>query len=237
MAKLEKISPQEAQLKLEKLEEKEFSLENTYQHLQSLMSEKYLVDKSPTYAVDKKILEKAELMEKKPFYIHLVRHPLSVIESFVKNRFDKMLGIQEDPRKYAEKIWYTYNSNILDFLTNIPQKRWAIISYEELVQNPSKIVQQLCSRLQLKFEEEMLNPYGKDRMIHGIHENSLTIGDPNFLKHNKIETRLANSWERHLDKVSQMSKETIILAKQFGYSFTKQDTKQKLYPLAPAPLT
>ncbi|NHZ69837.1 MAG: SDR family NAD(P)-dependent oxidoreductase, partial [Thermotogales bacterium] len=57
-----------------------------YGALQALCAPRILVDKSPSYAFDRRILERAESLFEHARYIHLVRHPISVIESFVRMR-------------------------------------------------------------------------------------------------------------------------------------------------------
>src|SRR5262249_1747679 len=144
--------------------------------------------------------KKAEALDAHPFYIHLVRHPLAVMESFVRNRFDKLLSIKDDPWVFAALLWRQYNSNIDTFLAAIPTDRWMRIRYEDLVAQPFATMKELCDRLNLKFDGRVLQPYEGDRMTGGLHGVSLPLSDPNFKKHDRIESDLGGAWEEHLDK-------------------------------------
>ncbi|GAX60235.1 polyketide synthase/nonribosomal peptide synthetase [Candidatus Scalindua japonica] len=214
---LEGLSLEKAKERMQELETKNLTISESYQYLQKLAGDRYVVDKSPSYAMDKSILERAEEISQNPFYIYLVRHPLAVMESFVRNRFDKMLGIKEDPWLFSEKMWREMNANIRSFLSTKPQNRWAEIRYEDLVRNPEKTMKSLCSYLNIEFEKSMLSPYDGNKMTKGIHGVSIQIGDPNFTKHRKIESKFANIWEKHLDKSNQLSPQTIRLAEELNY--------------------
>ncbi len=226
---LENLSSEEAVERMRTFEEQELSISEIYQFLQKQAGERYLVDKSPSYAMDFAVLERAERISEEPFYLFLVRHPLSVIESFVRNRFDKLLGIEEEPGEYAENLWLKYNTNLLTFLSQIPQRRQILIRYEELVQEPEKVMKKLCSQLGIAFQVSMLHPYEGKRMTSGLHEGtSITIGDPNFTKHHGIDSTLAKVWET--DKLARLHPQTLQLAQKLGYSIEIP----KEYGLSPA---
>ncbi|HDN26375.1 MAG TPA: SDR family NAD(P)-dependent oxidoreductase, partial [Thioploca sp.] len=226
---LENLSSEEAVERMLTFEEQELSISEIYQFLQKQAGERYLVDKSPSYAMDFAVLERAERISEEPFYLFLVRHPLSVIESFVRNRFDKLLGIEEEPGEYAEQLWLKYNTNLLTFLSQIPQRRQILIRYEELVQQPEKVMKKLCSQLGIAFQVSMLHPYEGKRMTSGLHEGtSITIGDPNFTKHHGIDSTLAKVWEK--DKLARLHPQTLQLAQKLGYSIEIP----KEYGLSPA---
>ena len=228
---LEGLSIDEANQRMKELEQQKLSVQAIYQRLKELARGRYIVDKSPTYGTDPKILQRAEQMSSDVFYIYLVRHPLSVIESFERNRFDKLMGIKEDPWKFAENMWLRMNTNIQNFLGTVPRERWIRIRYEDLVKAPEKKMKELCSFLNLAFTKDMLNPYEGERIEGGLHkETSLSIGDPNFTKHKRIEAGFADAWKRQLDKVNRLSVESKQLARKYGYAFSVT----KSYGLAPA---
>src|SRR5206468_1745548 len=80
-----------------------------------LAGERVLVDKSPTYALDLETLARADRYFEAPRYIHLVRHPYTMIESFVRARLDTLLGPnlfkqpEVDPYVVAEMVWANSN--------------------------------------------------------------------------------------------------------------------------------
>ncbi len=233
VANLENLSPQEALARISELESQELSIKGIYEYLQEKAGGRFIVDKSPSYAADKAVLARAEEISNNAFYIHLVRHPSAVVESFIRNRFDKLLGIKTDPRLYAEQLWVNYNNNLIEFLAEVPQNRRLSIRYEDLVKYPEKTMTDLCSRLNIEFEDAMLQPYSGDRMTDGLHVNSITIGDPNFKTHEIIDASLANSWTEAAGKVGKLNDATVQLARELGYSFeTSNDNR-----LSPAQTT
>ncbi|NET48062.1 MAG: alpha/beta fold hydrolase, partial [Merismopedia sp. SIO2A8] len=158
--------------------------------------DRLLVDKSPTYAMHRPTLDRAEALFRNAKYIHLVRHPYSVMESFVRMRMDKLLGIPTShPYQLAEQIWRQSNQNILDFAATIDGDRYHLIQYEDLVRDPSATLSHLCQFLCIDLEPSLLNPYEGDRMTDGVHDTSLSLGDPNFLLHQRIDPSLAEAWK------------------------------------------
>src|SRR5262249_31497398 len=77
----------ESKREVERLEKEDASVQSVYELLQGKSAPRKLIDKSPTYASDFGALQRAEMMFQGAKYIHLVRHPYSVIESFVRMRF------------------------------------------------------------------------------------------------------------------------------------------------------
>ncbi len=229
LTELEKISTENGVAQLETLQADGISVAETYTLLQRLAGERYVVDKSPTYALESDILQRAEQLSESPLYIHLIRHPLSVAESFVRNRFDKLFSIEGDAWEYAGRLWHKMNSNIAGFLQGIPPHRQLQLHYEQLVSDPAENMQALCRFLNVPFEESMLNPYEGDRMTDGLHQHSIPIGDPNFSKHNKIEAAYANAWEAHKDMLGKFDQKTIELAEQLGYVFDRSDINKELH--------
>ena len=95
--------------------EQEAPVTQVYKWMQDAVSPRILIDKSPTYGSEYETLLCAETYFENPKYIHLVRHPYSVIESFVRNRMEKLGGIEtRNPSRFAEQVWCETNANILD---------------------------------------------------------------------------------------------------------------------------
>ena len=167
-----------------------------YQFLQELAGNQILIDKSPTYANSRVTLERAEVIFGSAKYIHLVRHPYAVIESFSRMRMDRLVSSDEQVNPYllAEEIWTKSNQNTLEFLAQVPPERQHRIYYEDLVTDPSQIMQSMCAFLEIEFTPALLNPYQGERMTDGVHSQSMSVGDPNFLQHSQIEANLAQAW-------------------------------------------
>ncbi len=145
---LEGISIQEAVRCVEEWENEKLTVAETSQWLLRKTKGRYLVDKCPMYAMDKRILERAECFAPKPFYIHLIRHPLAVAASYVKNRFHKILG-HDDPWAKSDVLWQESNTNIHYFLGQIPTEQHMMFRYEELVKEPEKILKSFCFHMGL----------------------------------------------------------------------------------------
>ncbi len=178
------------------LVERNASIQEVYGLLQDLAGSRVLLDKSATYATSLEILERAEDLFEDPKYIALTRHPYAVIESFVRNRMDKLVSAGDaDPYWLAEHVWATTNRNILRFLQTIDQTRWQHVRYEDLVREPRETLTRLCEFLGIPFEDAVLEPYQGSRMTDGVRPQSKPIGDPNFLNHAGIEAALGDAWK------------------------------------------
>jgi len=93
--------------------------------------------------------------------------------------------------------------------------------YEELVKEPNNILSQLCDFLNIDFDSALLQPYKGDRMTEGVYESSLSISDPNFLKHNSVDSSLGDKWKT-IQLPHQLGEETRQIAKQLNYELPNQ---------------
>nr|AFU81773.1 1-hexene synthase 2 [1-hexene ORF2 expression construct pBbS7k-hexORF2] len=206
-----------SQALIKDLESQNLSIQQVYGMLQENIAPRLLVDKSPTYAMEPTILERGEALFANSKYIYLVRHPYSVIESFVRMRMQKLVGLgEENPYRVAEQVWAKSNQNILNFLSQLEPERQHQIRYEDLVKKPQQVLSQLCDFLNVPFEPELLQPYQGDRMTGGVHQKSLSISDPNFLKHNTIDESLADKWKT-IQLPYPLKSETQRIASQLSY--------------------
>ena len=178
------------------LEARDLSIWQTYEYLRVLCQGRYLVDKSPTYGTQLDTLLKAEEIDHNARYIFLCRHPLAMINSFVKNRFDKMLGLSGDPWQLGEQMWTDINGNIIDFFARIPDDRKVYVRYEDMVTQPEVAMRSVCDMLGVGYEAAMIEPYSGDRMTTGLHEQSMSIGDPRFLTHTAIDAKVAEAYKQ-----------------------------------------
>ena len=192
---LKGIDAAESQQLVDNLIQENLSIKEVYQLLQQLAGDRLLVDKSPTYASNRETIAKAENLFNNAKYIHLVRHPYAVIESFTRMRMDKLISSGDtNPYKLAESIWNDSNQNILEFAREIDPERYYLVRYEELVSQPQQVMEGICNFLDIPFDPAVLTPYQGDRMTDGVHRNSLSLGDPNFSNRNSIEAKLAETW-------------------------------------------
>ncbi len=206
---------------LTRFEQEKLPVSKMYVYLRSYLNDnQYLVDKTPSYGQHLDTLRSAEENLDEPFYIYLYRHPLAVMGSLVKNRFHKLMGTKGDPWEIAEDTWYVRNKNILAFMDEIPLHRQLHVPYESLVEYPEQWMNMLCQKLGITYHPTMALPYRNldKSMVSGVQKNSVMIGDPNFLGHEKIDHKLASAWEEHIDKWKDLRPATTSLAKTLSYT-------------------
>ncbi|NER47858.1 MAG: alpha/beta fold hydrolase [Symploca sp. SIO1A3] len=215
-----------SQALVEDLESQNLSIQQVYAKLQELAGKRLLVDKSPTYAMSQETLARAEQLFTGAKYIHLVRHPYSMIESFVRLRMDKLVGKGDaNPYQLAEQVWSNSNQNILNLFQQLEPESHYQVHYEELVKNPAQVMESLCEFIGIPFKEELLQPYEGNRMTDGVHSNSAPINDPNFLKHNSIDPSLGETWKT-IQLPHQLGESTQRLATQLKYELVR-DTETR----------
>lgn len=193
------------------------SIQAVYDKLQQLAGSRLLVDKSPTYGLNRAILERGEQLFTGAKYIHLVRHPYAVVDSFVRNRMHKIFNLEpEDPYRLAELVWHHSNTNIRAFLETVDPQRQYFLRYEDLVTRPETTLERLCQFLMVPFDPAVLTPYQGARMTDGIRSRSLAVDDPNFKQRHRIEPDLAAAW-KHVTLPRPLQAQSQDLASQFNY--------------------
>ncbi|MGB0929747.1 MAG: amino acid adenylation domain-containing protein, partial [Chitinophagales bacterium] len=207
---------------LQKLEQKEYSTTQVFQELQQWAGDHHLLDKSPSYALDSNALKRAEQMfDQKAIYIHLVRHPYSMVKSFEKYHFDQVLHIKKHPfntQELGELVWLQSHKNTVDFLQSIPQNRQFRLQYEELVAQPEKLMRQLCAQIGLDYHPNLITPYQdlNQKMVDGIYKDSRSMSDDKLLKQKGINPKLAETWKK-VKEDNFLSGAIWELAEELGY--------------------
>ncbi len=192
-----------------------------YRRLQEWVAPRTLADKSPAYALDPAALRKADTDFERARYIHLVRHPTPMINSFEKHRMEQVLYLNDHPfdsRKLAELVWTLSHRNITQFLSSVPRRRWHRLSFEDLVQDPVSQMKDLCNALDLPFHNEVAEPYEhlETKMVDGVYSESAPMGDPDFLAHGRIDPSAADAWTSAPER-SPLGDPTWEMAESFGY--------------------
>ncbi len=213
---------------LEKWVQHQLTVPEVYNKLQQTAAPRLLVDKSPTYGFSLDTLKRAEQMFAGAQYIHLVRHPYGVIDSFVRNRMHKIFDITTaDSYDLAEQVWYTSNHNISRFLEGIEPARQFRLRYEDLVADPETLMEQLCNFLGLAFDPAVLTPYQGSRMTDGVRAQSLAVDDPNFRQRDRIDPALAQVWQS-IQLPQRLSPAGQTLAQSFDYPLPREaPTRQR----------
>ncbi|BAU65096.1 Beta-ketoacyl synthase [Stanieria sp. NIES-3757] len=220
---LKRIDAQASQELVANLVKENLSVRDVYQMLQQLAGDRLLVDKSPTYASNQETLAKAEALFTNAKYIHLVRHPYAVIESFARMRMDKLIGAGDsNPYHLGESIWNNSNQNIIDLKDRISSDRYQLVHYEELVAQPEKVMREICDFLAVPFHPRVLNPYQGERMTDGVNNAGMSVGDPNFLNHKQIDANLADAW-REIKLPILLEPLTQTIARQLNYELLQEE--------------
>ena len=175
-----------------------------FEQLQEWVGDRLIVDKSPSYALDAEALEKALSDFPNARFIHLVRHPYSMVKSFEKYHMDQVLYLHPhdfSAQQLGELVWLESQTTTTIFLKNVPKNQQFRMVYEDLVQNPETVMRQMCEALEIPFHEGLLDPY-KDldkKMTDGIHRDSRSMGDTHFDQKKKIEAKKAEDWKGVLE--------------------------------------
>jgi phthiocerol/phenolphthiocerol synthesis type-I polyketide synthase E len=218
LMELEKLDSPAGAALVDRLVADDASAQDVYRRLQEKSAPRLLVDKTPTYAMDVETLERAERMFEGNKYIYLYRHPLPVMESILRMRFDRLFAAglfgdaDVDPYVVAETVWALSNRNLLNFFDGIGRERCHWVRYEDLVADPTKVMTGVAHFLGLEFDERMVQPYDgkKDRMMGGL-------GDPNILQHQGIEKKMGESWKR-IKWPRAFDASTLAVVERLGYS-------------------
>ncbi len=217
---------EEAKQYVSSCQEQRMSSKDLFGSIQRWVAPQVLVDKTTLYAVDPKVLDRAEADFEDPYYIHLVRHPCGMIRSFVKARLDQSFFRWPDkplfsPAQLAELVWQIAHDNIVTFLRRIPESRQCAIRYEDVVSDPRGRMTSLCERLGIPFEDSMTQPYrdADKKMVDGIYKGSVSrqVGDPFFDKHTDIDPAVAEAWRAELSE-GALGDRTRELARELGYA-------------------
>ncbi len=219
LKEIKHLSTAEAEKIMRDIENKDTTVKDFYHFLQEGLQQKLLVDKTPSYALDPAILQRAEEDFDQPLYIHLLRHPYAMIYSFIEAKLDKNFFKYKHPfnrQQLAELIWLNSHQNILDFLQRIPGERHILLRFEDLLFRPEAEIRRLCDFLSLPFSEEMLQPYQGQKMTDGLKDSSQMVGDFKFYLHQNINNNVADKW-RKFHKEDFLSARTEELAALFNY--------------------
>jgi amino acid adenylation domain-containing protein len=203
------------------LTERGLSCRECFGLLQEWARPRMIVDKSPSYALDPGVLARAEEDFDAPLYIHLVRHPLAMIGSFVSYHMNQVLYMRPHefgPSELGELIWAVSHRNVLTFLDGVPRERQHRIAFEDLVAHPEREMVRLCERLGLVFDPAMVRPYDnlEKKMTDGLYRDSTPMGDTRFLERSSIDPEAAERW-RAVSLDHPLGSLTRELAGRFGY--------------------
>ncbi|HEV2855402.1 MAG TPA: amino acid adenylation domain-containing protein [Thermoanaerobaculia bacterium] len=221
---------------VEEHERRGTSTREFYGLFQQWIGDRLLIDKTPSYALDPAVLERAEEDFRDARYIHLVRHPLGMMLSFEEARVDQTFFRHPHDftlRQLAELVWLVCHQNILSLVSRLPAERVHRVHFEDLVRDPEPELRALCGFLEVEFHPDMLEPYKNKerRMTDGIHPLAKMLGDVKFHTHSRVDPAVADRW-RNAFKGHRLGEETLALAGSFGYGRPGEEGAS-LIPLQP----
>ena len=221
LMELEGCGPDEARAFLEARAARGDSTLELYRRLQERCGGRVLVDKTPSYCLHPEVLRRMERDFESPLYVHLLRHPCAMVDSFEKVSLDQVFF--REPHDFgtaqlAELIWQASHANILDFLEGVPAERRLRLRFEDLVREPRESMLRICALAGLELEEEMLHPYRnvERKMTDGLHAVSIMRGDPKFHRHAGIDPGAAEGW-RQAGREDRLGAATWRVAEALGY--------------------
>ncbi|MBQ4862211.1 non-ribosomal peptide synthase/polyketide synthase [Pseudoalteromonas sp. MMG013] len=220
-------SMEEAVSTMGALEAQNMSTKDFYGFLQNSIEGKILVDKTASYALDLETLKRAEDDFEGAKYIHLVRHPYGMINSFKEVKISQLLFPYDHDYSEAELgelVWTLCHQNILKFLEHVSSDRHHLVTFEELVNEPERVTKELCEFLNIEFTPQMLEPTkdAKGKMTDAIHPLSKMLGDVKFHDHKQIDNNVAERWREFIteDFLGEPASE---VASRFGYQKIDSD--------------
>lgn len=188
LAELQGGDAEAARTALDDLVRRDVAVKDVYALLQEGARGRMLVDKTPLYGLSIEALRRAECYFDQPRYIHLVRHPFAVIDSFVRKRFDRIFTQEAvDPYRFGEDMWAECETNLAAFFREIGPERVFRLKFEDLVADVDGSMRALADFLEIDFHPDMVDPYLGDRIASGL-------GDPDVLNHSRVEPELAERW-------------------------------------------
>ena len=229
------IDAVQARERITNLVERKAGIGEIYDLLQKESGGRLLVDKSPSYAGHFETLQRAEALTNEARYLCLVRHPYSVVESYVRNRMDRLTGSTDtDPYEMAEEVWTVSNQNMMRFMETVDPERSLMVHFEDLVTDPEAISKKVCSFLDIPYNAALVQPYHGERMTDGTTHKSMAIGDPNFLTRDHIDSNLGKVW-RDISLPRPLGKEACGVARHYGYDLLERKSGAELDDKAETP--
>jgi amino acid adenylation domain-containing protein len=244
LMELKQCSAEAARELMQQCEEQQLTTQQFYGLLQDWLGNRTLVDKTPSYALDREILRRAERDFTGTRYLHLLRHPYAMIRSFEEARLEQVFFRHQhhfSQRQLAELVWLVSQQNILEFLATVPAERQYQVHFEELVKEPETVLRGVCEFLGLEYESEMAAPYQSQtkRMVDGIHPLSKMLGDVKFHQHSTVEADAADRWRQQLQAGDLLADETWTIAERLGYPSIEVEglttvpaSRQELQPIS-----
>ncbi len=203
------VGPEEAKAWLAEAEDADLPVPELYRRLQARLQgadgvRRLLVDKTPSYALNPSVLERAEELFEGARYIHLLRHPHGMIHSFEEAKLEQVFFRYPHAfgrRELAELVWLVSQRNVERFFAErVGEERRHRVRFEELVREPERVLRGICEFLEVEYHPDMADPYQERsaRMTDGVYEASRMLGDVKFHDHRGVDAAAADRWRADL---------------------------------------
>ena len=161
MMELESVGRETAEAMLAGFVAARTTVEQFYAYLMGRLGDRLLVEKSTDYAMSDATLRRANDLFPEAKFIHLVRHPGAVVESYTRTHMDLLNSgyATGDPAGEAEAVWQICHANILGLVEEVGSGRALQVRYEDLVADPRSTMEAIAAFLGVEFHEAMLTPY------------------------------------------------------------------------------
>jgi tetratricopeptide (TPR) repeat protein len=191
-----------------------------YNRIIELSGKQFFLDKTPRYYY---IIPELYRIFPKAKYIFLFRNPMAVMSSILSTWFDKR---PQNLRKSLNYHDITKGANYLVEGIELVGKDGVVVHYEELVKNPNQIINDICDKIGIRFNKQMVE-YGKHPAPKGRFGDSSTIH-----KHSKPVFDYADKWIENLarpDLIDFANEYLSLLGsdliKKMGYSYKQIENK------------
>lgn len=121
-------------------------------------------------------------------FIFLVRKPESVINSLCRLLKTKRSIVEKT--KYLNTYIY-YNQRILDFIKNQSGKNWVLLSFEDLIANPSSEISKINKQFGLVLDAGLFSKYFDKKVISGSQQIPYLLLQPKLQKARLIHKTLS----------------------------------------------
>ncbi|NNJ84359.1 MAG: sulfotransferase [Gammaproteobacteria bacterium] len=170
----------------------------------------------------------------KAYYIHLVRHPRTQCQAWMKD--PRSVSELHALKSYAHDTnqpvidpqfdWQHRNRMILNFLDGIPTDRWIRLRGEDVISNPRDHLEEICRWLKIPWNESVYEAMLATE--NSVYSSAGPYGakwgrNPEFLRSPALRQRYGHRTSK-LDGAlpwrtdgAGLTGETIELARQFGY--------------------
>ena len=159
-----------------------------YNRAVELSGKKYFLDKTPRYY---HIIPELYSIFPDAKFIILLRHPLAVLSSVLKTWFDNRVDKIQPPNVVDLVKGPVCLVNGIENL----KERAIVVGYEALVQYPEKVMTELCTRIGIPYDQDMLN-YGIKPKPKGRFGDQVSIN-----QHNRPVSEYVNKWQKNFSTI------------------------------------